>query len=118
MNNRKLMRKLNMLPTMSVAHFWSECLTSVIGCLCAVILMILILSVTIPVSEEQLTRIVEYAACGMVLLWCIPIARNTRYRLRDAGFTAKAYLWLLLPVIGWLIFIALLFVKRKPNTNM
>ena len=28
--------------------------------------------------------------------------------LRDAGFTAKSYLWLLLPVVGWLIFI----VKR------
>ena len=81
--------------------------------ICAAIVLAIILSVTLPLSTEKLTDVTEYAAVVLAVLWCIPIARNTRYRLRDAGYTAKAYLWLLLPIVGWVIFVALLFAKSK-----
>lgn len=109
---RKLKQKLSMTPSV----FWSEFGVKMISYLCVAILMAMVLSAVLPMSTEQITRIVEYAALGLAVLWCIPIARNTRYRLRDAGYTAKAYLWLLLPIVGWLIFIALLFAKSKQVT--
>lgn len=112
---KMLVRKLKGAERMSVSIFWSECGVSVISYLCAVIVLVMILSVTVKASVEKLSLISEYAACGLAVLWCIPIARNTRYRLRDAGYTAKAYLWLLLPVIGWVIFLALLCKKSVPR---
>ena len=102
---------------MSVASFWSECGIKVINWLCTVIVAAMILSATLPLPAVDLTRIVEYVALVMALLWLIPIARNTRFRLRDAGYGPKAYLWLLLPVIGWLIFIVILFAKSIPATD-
>lgn len=123
MNQKKklLLRKLRCEERMSVGIFWSECGISVISYLCAVIVMMMILSAALTVSPEKLNRIVEYAACAMAVLWCIPIARNTRRRLRDAGYSAKTYLWLLLPVIGWIVFIVLLCAKsipRKPDGSV
>lgn len=108
-----LRRKLKLKRTMSVGAFWSECGVKVISYICAAIVLAIILSVTLPLSTEKLTDVTEYAAVVLAVLWCIPIARNTRYRLRDAGYTAKAYLWLLLPIVGWVIFVALLFAKSK-----
>lgn len=110
-----ILRNLRKKERMTVGMFWSECGVQVISYICAVIIMTLILSVTLTVSTEKLMRICEYTACGMIPLWCIPIAINTRRRLRDAGLTAKAYLWLLLPVIGWLVFVALLCKKGLPR---
>ena len=112
-----LRRKLNMKRSMSPGVFWSEFGVQVISYLCATIVLSIILSVTLPLPTDQLTTVAEYAACGLAVLWCIPIARNTRYRLRDAGYTAKAYLWLLLPVVGWVIFLALLLAKSKLATS-
>ena len=111
-----ILRKLKKQQTMSVAIFWSECATQVLSYICAVIVMIMILSVTLQVSTELLTQIVNYTAIVMAVLWCIPIARNTRMRFRDAGISPKAYFWLLLPVIGWVIFIVLLCFKSLPKT--
>ena len=89
----------------------------IISWLCAVIMLTMILSTVLPLPLEQLVQIAEYTALGMAILWLIPIARNTRYRLRDAGYTAKAYFWLLLPIVGWLVFIVLMCIKRKPQSN-
>ena len=100
---------------MSAGVFWSEVGLTVISCLCSVIAMVMIFSVALPVSTEKLTRIVNISACVLALLWCIPIARNTRRRLRDAGYTAKAYLWLLLPIVGWLVFLGLMCAKSLPR---
>ena len=111
-----ILRKLKKQQTMSAAIFWSECATQVLSYICAVIVMIMILSVTLQVSTELLTQIVNYTAIVMAVLWCIPIARNTRMRFRDAGISPKAYFWLLLPVIGWVIFIVLLCFKSLPKT--
>ena len=87
----------------------------IISYFCAVIIMMIILSVALDVNTERLTQIASYTALAMIPLWCIPIARNTRRRLRDAGYTAKAYLWLLLPVIGWIVFIGLMCAKSLPR---
>lgn len=113
----KQMRKLEGPRKMSVAMFWSEFGMKIISWLCAVIMLTMILSTVLPLPLEQLVQIAEYTALGMAILWLIPIARNTRYRLRDAGYTAKAYFWLLLPVVGWLVFIVLMCIKRKPQSN-
>ena len=101
---------------MSVATFWSECAIKVISYLCALIILMMILSVALPVSAEKLSEIMNYVAVIVGVLWCIPIARNTRYRLRDAGYSPKAYLWLLLPVVGWIVFIVILCGKGIPQT--
>lgn len=106
-----VLRKLKGAERMSVGIFWSECAVQVISYLCAVVVMTMVLSLTLPVSTEKLTRIVHYVAYGMIFVWCIPIVRNTRRRLRDAGYSAKAYLWLLLPFVGWLVFVVLLCKK-------
>ena len=110
-----IFRKLRANQTMTAGVFWSECATQFIGWFCTVILMLIVLSVALQGSVEQISRIGEYMAIALALLWCIPLARNTRYRLRDAGLTAKAYLWLLLPGVGWLVFIGLLCKKGLPR---
>ena len=107
--------------TMSPGTFWSECGILVITYFTVVLVLAMVLSATLTVSIDLVTRMVEYIALGMIPLWCIPLARNSRLRLRDAGYTAKAYLWLLLPVVGWLIFVILLCRRsapRKPDGTM
>ena len=112
-----ILRKLQASRRMTCGMFWSECAVTVISYLCSLIILMMILSVALPVSSERLSEIMNYVAIALALLWCIPIARNTRFRLRDAGYGPKAYLWLLLPVIGWLIFIVILFAKSIPATD-
>ena len=99
---------------MTASKFWSEFALKCISFFCALIVMIMILSASLPVSTKTLTQIVNYSAIALAVLWCIPIVRNTRRRLRDAGHSAKAYLWLLLPVLGWIWFIILLCTKSVP----
>jgi hypothetical protein len=110
-----LFRQLKANQTMTASIFWSECVTQFIGWFCTVILMLIVLSVTVQGSVERISQIGEYAALGLGLLWCIPVIRNTRYRLKDAGYGKKTYLWLLLPIIGWIIFIARLCAKSLPR---
>ena len=109
--------KLQASRRMTAGMFWSELAVTAISYLCSLIILMMILSVALPVSSERLSEIMNYVAIFVALLWCIPIARNTRFRLRDAGISPKAYLWLLLPVIGWIVFIALMFAKSIPATD-
>ena len=111
-----ILRKLKASRRMTASLFWSEFAISVISYLCALIILMMILSAILPVSAERLSEIMDYVAIGVAILWCIPIARNSRFRLRDAGYGPKAYLWLLLPVVGWIIFILLMFAKSIPAT--
>ncbi len=113
---RMVRRKLRKPQRMTVTAFWSDCAVRVISYLCALILMTIVLSVVLPVSTQLLTNIADVAAIVLAVLWCIPVIRNTRRRLRDTDHTAKAYLWLLLPVIGWIVFVALLCKKGKQLT--
>ena len=64
-----------------------------------------VISVTVPWDTESLIELIDRIMPFLALVWMIPIAALTRRRLRDAGFTAKSYLWLLLPVVGWVIFL-------------
>lgn len=111
-----ILRKLQASRRMTSGTFWSEFAVTAISYLCSLIILLMILSVALPVSAERLSELMDYIAIFVAALWCIPIARNTRFRLRDAGYGPKAYLWLLLPVIGWIVFIALMFAKSIPAT--
>ena len=111
-----ILRKLQASRRMTSGMFWSEFAVTAISYLCSLIILLMILSVALPVSAERLSELMDYIAIVVAVLWCIPIARNTRFRLRDAGYGPKAYLWLLLPVIGWVVFIALMFAKSIPAT--
>ena len=111
-----ILRKLQASRRMTSGMFWSEFAVTAISYLCSLIILLMILSVALPVSAERLSELMDYIAIFVAALWCIPIARNTRFRLRDAGYGPKAYLWLLLPVIGWIVFIALMFAKSIPST--
>ncbi len=110
-----VLRNIRKKEIMSAGTFWSEVGIKAISYLCSLIVTMMILSAAIPVSMEVLSKIIGIAAWVLLILWCIPIARNTRRRLRDAGYSAKAYLWLLLPVIGWIVFICLMCSKSLPR---
>ncbi len=98
---------------MRPAAFWSECGVRVISYLCAVIVMMILVCVLLPLKEAQLTTISYIGAAVLAVVWSIPAFRDTRYRLRDAELSTKCYFWLLLPVIGWLVFAGLMFVPSK-----
>ena len=100
---------------MTVSIFWSECVTQAIACFCSVIGMLILLSVIIGDDMEKIKRFAEYGTIALIVLWSIPVVRNTRYRLQDAGYGMKTYLWLLLPIIGWIVFIIRLCAKSLPR---
>ena len=97
--------------TISSGGFWNEVVTRLISCLCTSILLCILIVALVPGTEEQLIRYAEFAALINIVLWVVPILVLTRRRLRDGGHTAKAYLWLLLPVVGWIVFLVFLCVK-------
>jgi uncharacterized membrane protein YhaH (DUF805 family) len=111
-----ILRKLKKNRRMSVGTFWMEVGTRAVSYLCAVIVMTMILSAVLPGSVRQVNQICIYAAIGLATIWAIPFIRFTRMRLRDIGFSPKAYLWLLLPVIGWIVFAGLMCRKGTPQT--
>ena len=110
-----ILRQLKKNRRMSVATFWMEVGTRAISYLCALLVMTMILSAALPGTVEQVNQICIYAAIGLALLWTIPFIRFTRMRLRDIGFGPKAYWWLLLPVVGWLVFAGLMCKKGTPQ---
>jgi uncharacterized membrane protein YhaH (DUF805 family) len=96
---------------MSRATFWMEVATRAISYLCALLVMTMILSAALPGTMEQVNRVCVCAAIVMALVWCIPFVSFVRMRLRDAGLESKACFWLLLPVIGWIVFAGLMCKK-------
>ncbi len=111
-----ILRQLKKNQRMSVSTFWMEAGTRAISYLSALMVMVMILSAALPGTVEQINQICIYAAIGLALLWTIPFVRFTRMRLRDTGRSPKAYFWLLLPVIGWVIFAGLMCVKGMPRS--
>lgn len=111
-----IFRELEAKRRMSAATFWSEAGTRAISYLCAVIIMTIILSVTIPADTEKVNQVCILSSVGLGLLWSIPFIRFTRMRLRDAGRSLRAYLWLLLPILGWVVFAVLMCAKGVPQT--
>ena len=110
-----ILRQLKKNRRMSRATFWMEAGTRAVSYLCAVIVMTMILSAALPGSVEQVNRACIYAAIGLGLLWAVPFIRFTRMRLRDLECSPKTYFWLLLPVVGWLVFAGLMLKKGKPQ---
>ena len=102
----------------SPAQFWSELVILIIGFFCATIFLCIILSVAVPGDVEDV-RDLTYALLPVFgSVWAIRILALTRRRLRDAGYSAKSYLWLLLPGIGVIAFLARLCsgtAPRKPE---
>ena len=104
-------RSFSFKGTMSRNLFWNEAGIRVISLLCAVVLAAVAICIIVPAGVQTLTLICEITACVLTLLWTVSLLAMTRRRLRDAGYGAKSYLWLLLPVIGWIVFICRLCAK-------
>jgi len=99
--------------TMGRGEFWSEAAVKVISFLCASVITAIVVSVLVPGDIQYLSSVTELAVAILSVFWILAILAMTRRRLRDAGFSGKSYLWLLLPVIGWIIFVARLCAKSK-----
>ena len=112
-----LFRTFSFKGYISVSAFWSDLPIRLISLFCAVILMCIAVSVCVPGEVEEIVTLCQWIVPVLALLWLIPVIPLTRRRLRDAGYTAKAYLWLLLPVIGWIIFIIKLCAKSVPRKS-
>ena len=97
------------------SKFWSDLGVQIIGLVCMSIILTIAVAVLIPGEARQLSLIVERVMGIVILVWLISVAAMTRRRLRDAGYSAKTYLWLLLPVIGWFVFVLRLCAKGSPE---
>ena len=89
----------------TVGEFWSSFFTSIMGCFCTIIISSIVLALTVHGEVEELAWLAEWVAMANSLFWFMHIAAVSRRRLRDAGFTAKSYLWLLMPGLGMIVFI-------------
>jgi uncharacterized membrane protein YhaH (DUF805 family) len=77
-----------------------------------------VVSVTVPADTNSIIALVNILVPILGILWLIPIVILTRRRLRDAGYSAKSYLWLLVPIVGQIVFVVRLCrptVPRKPD---
>ena len=97
------------------AQFWSEIAIRFISYFCAVIILCIVLSASMTADTADIVARVNILAPILGLMWLIPIAALTRRRLRDAGYSAKSYLWLLLPVAGWIVFVIRLCSRTVPR---
>ena len=104
-------RNFSFAGTVSRGEFWSDVGVRLISWLCAAVMLGMLFSVTIPADTQTVTNITEIAAIVLGAIWFVSIVAMSRRRLRDAGLGAKSYLWLLLPVIGWIVFIGMLCRK-------
>ena len=101
---------------MTVSEFWSSFFSSLLGGFCTLIGLCILVCLAVPGDVEELKAIMYWVNLANSLFWLVHIAALSRRRLRDAGFTAKSYLWLLLPVVGWLFFIVGRLCARSVDT--
>lgn len=99
----------------SPGQFWSEIVIRIVGFFCAVIILCIVLTVSMAADTEEIISLVNLLLPVLGVLWLIPIIALTRRRLRDAGYSAKSYLWLLVPVVGLIVFIVRLCSKTAPR---
>jgi uncharacterized membrane protein YhaH (DUF805 family) len=65
------------------------------------------------------TFIVDVATGGFAaILWVLPSITVSVRRLHDIGKSAWALLWVLLPVIGWIVLIVYAVRPGDPHTNL
>ena len=96
-------------------QFWSEIATRIIGYFCAVIILCIVVSSGMEADTETIIGTVNVLAPLLGVIWAIPILALTRRRLRDAGHPARTFLWLLLPVVGWVVFVIKLCAPTAPR---
>ena len=106
-------RNFSFAGKMDFIEFWQEVGMRVITLLCCSILLCIFIVVMVPGDTEYLIGVVNIAVPILAAIWAVSVVALSRRRLRDAGYSAKSYLWLLLPVIGWIIFIVCLCKKSK-----
>ena len=110
-----LWRSLTFSGYISPAQFWTEIAMRIIGFFCATIILCIVLSATMQADTEEIIKRVNILVPLLGVLWMIPIAALTRRRLRDGGYTAKTYLWLLVPVVGLVVFVVRLCSRTLPR---
>lgn len=120
--NKKLFERKNFLwrtftfsGYITPGRFWSELGMRAISFFCATIILCIVLSVTVPGDTEDVMAAVDIAVPILGLLWLIPCIALSRRRLRDAGYSAKSYLWLLVPGVGLIALLARLCAKSVPR---
>ena len=113
-----LWRTFNFSGYISAGNFWSDLAVRLISFFCAMIVMCIVISAVVPGDTEQIIALCESLVPVLALVWGAPIVPLTRRRLRDAGYSAKSYFWLLIPGIGLIAFVARLCgksVARQPG---
>ena len=110
-----LLRTFTFSGYATVAEFWSEIPMKLISFFCAAIVLCIVVSVAVPAETQQIINLVHMLIPILGVIWMIPVAALSRRRLRDAGLSAKTYFWLLLPVIGWIVFIIKLCARSAPR---
>ena len=108
-----LVRNFSFRGTMERGEFWSDIGVQGIGFFCAAIVFAIVISAAVPGSVEELSNLSEMAALILAGIFCLCVLAKSRRRLRDAGYDAKSYLWLLIPVVGWFVFILRLCGNSK-----
>ncbi len=98
-------------------EFWSSMVSRLVSWFCAVVAMCIAVSVTVKGETGEIVDLCEHLAAVLAVLWAIPVVALTRRRLRDGGLSPKNYLWLLLPVIGWIVFIVRLCAPSMPPSK-
>ena len=98
-------RMFSFAGEMERGEFWSDVAMRIISCFCAMIVCCIVLAVAVPVETEELIEITNIVVPILGVVWILPIIPRTRRRLRDAGYSAKTYYWLLLPGIGGVAFV-------------
>ena len=104
-------RNFSFAGTMTAGEFWSEFGMHLITIFCVVIVLSIVFSATLPWDAAQLTMLTEAIAGVLSLGNAVSLVALSRRRLRDAGYSAKSYLWLLVPVLGGIALIARLCSK-------
>ena len=95
----------------SAGEFWWGLCMRLFSFFAATIALCIFLSSVLPATAEQIIEIVNVAVPLLGIVWLIPIAALTRRRFRDGNISVKNYFWLLLPVIGWIVFIVRLCAR-------
>ena len=110
-----LWRKLTFSGYISAGQFWTEIAMRIISFFCAEIILCIVLAAATPLDTEEILALLDILMPILSILWLYPIIVLSRRRLRDAGYSAKSYLWLLVPVIGLIAFLARLCSRTAPR---
>ena len=84
----------------------------ILYCFCLILLSVLMIANS-DIETETLILILRILMSFRDLAFTVPCIAMTVRRLRDAGFSAGSFLWLLVPVLGMIAFFARLCEPSK-----